>query len=162
VNAAECKNFIGDRLASIEMRERIFTDANAEKDRSTRGNAFQHAYWTALMVSHSVLDDGLVFALNHEKEPLSLDAEQDVLNDFMGNRWRESQEGEPNDTDICEGLREKSRRDLFIGGVEKPFIWANRNHYRYHLPVFRKLRSDLGTAGVVRLNGRHCSPGGES
>jgi DNA-binding beta-propeller fold protein YncE len=162
VNVAECKFFVADRVTSIAMRERIFTGADAKIDRSTRGNAFQHAFWTALMVSHSVGEDGLVFALNHETKPLSLDAEQDVLNDFMGNNWRESQDGEPSDTQICEALREKSRRDLFVGGVEKPIHWANQNHYHFHLPVFRKLRSDLGNGRVVRLNGAHCVPGGES
>lgn len=170
VNAVECKFFIDDRGTAISMRQRIFTDRNAHFDRSTKGNAFQHAFWTALMVDDSPelesqpgFSDGLLFALNHETEPLSRDAEEDVLNDYMGNGWLFfHDDDEMSDIDICEGLRVKSRRDQHIPRKKPPFTWANENEYKYNTPVFRVYRSNLGRGSIVRLNGRECAEGGAS
>ncbi len=92
VQAIECGLFAKDRKLALDMRGDLFTNRNM-LDRSTRGNAFQHGFWTALMVRHSReaiygdLADGLYFALIHEESPWSWDARQDLINDFVGYFW---------------------------------------------------------------------------
>jgi hypothetical protein len=162
-NAVECKYFLEDRNSAVEARGDLFT-ARHRIDTSTRGNAFQHAYWTALMVRHSVdscpVTDGLVFALLHEGDaPYNWDNRQDFLNDFVGNMYACTIERDE-EWRVCEDLRVKSRRAIFIGAHINPFRWANENGFGYRHPVFRRMRSDRDKPGapIVRLNGRTCEP----
>jgi Tol biopolymer transport system component len=160
-NAVECWYFLKDRDTALEARGDVFTARN-RVDRSTRGNAFQHGFWTALMVRHSVdscpVTDGLVFALLHEGDPpYSWDSRMDVLNDFVGSKY--ACEHDPNeDWKICEGLRIKSRRAIFMGAHINPTRWANEHNFESRHLVFRKLRADAGIGPIVRLNGRTCEP----
>jgi streptogramin lyase len=161
-NAVECVYFKEDRDTAIEKRGELFT-ARFQIDRSTRGNAFQHGFWTALMVRHGVtvgsIPDGLVFALLHEGDPpYSWDSRMDVLNDFVGYRYAIFHN--PNDDwKVCEGLRIKSRRDIFMGKHIAPQRWAAIHHFHYEHLVFRFFRANTGKGPVVRLNGRVCEPG---
>jgi DNA-binding beta-propeller fold protein YncE len=161
-NAVECVYFKEDRDTSIEKRHELFT-ARYQIDRSTRGNAFQHGFWTALMVRHGLtvgsIPDGLVFALLHEGDaPYSWDSRMDVLNDFVGYRYAIFHNPD-DDWKICEGLRIKSRRDIFMGKHIAPQRWAAIHNFHYEHLVFRFFRANTGKGPVVKLNGRVCEPG---
>ncbi len=164
--ANECRLFYGDRSRALDMRDRILTNRDSV-DQSTRGNAFQHGFWTALMVKSSTgvhtvkghtFRDGLVFALLHEgPPPFSWDAKMDFLNDFTGNRFWVL-EGAENVTEkvVCEAFRVKAGGAIFIGSNVSPFKWYNSHAFHYRRLIFRKLRSDYGLGAVVRPNGRTC------
>ncbi len=103
INMHQCKVWNGDRLLALDARVVLFTDGH-KQDRSTVGNAFQHAFWTALMVRDDLhekrteeLDNplvegksvvvGLWFVLEHEAYPYTWDSEQDIINDLVGWKW---------------------------------------------------------------------------
>ncbi|HZY72140.1 MAG TPA: LamG-like jellyroll fold domain-containing protein [Edaphobacter sp.] len=167
----ECKYFIDDRALALEMRRKLFTAANQPVDRSTRGNAFQHGFWTALMVRDSVGEvgtsaDGLVFSLLHEDSPLDWDAKMDVINDFVGNRFfnyeGHDENGNPiSEMEVCESLRIKGGNAIFIGGHQDPFQWVNRRSgegdFHFLRLIFRKIRANRGEGPIVRPNGRTCA-----
>jgi Tol biopolymer transport system component len=166
IKALECWYFYDDRNFAIAMREKVFTarrQVELEADRSTRGNAFQHGLWTALMVRHSFIvqngvADGLLYALLHEgKGPYSWDARMDVLNDFVGNKYAFGHNPDQ-EWKVCEGLRLLSRRDIFIGAHINPFRWANEHNFHYRHLVFRRQKAHFGTGPIVKLNGRVCQP----
>jgi hypothetical protein len=165
--ANECRLFYGDRQRALDMRGRLFTNRNAV-DRSTRGNAFQHGFWTALMSKDStryhevagvLLRDGLVFALLHEgPPPFSWDSQMDIINDWTGDKfWRDEGAPSVHQEDVCEALRIKGGNAIFLGGGESPYKWMRSRAFYFKRLVFRKLRSALGAGAVVRPNGRTCA-----
>jgi len=115
------------------------------------------------MVRHSVnpnasWPDGLIFALLHEGPPYTWDSRMDVLNDFVGRRY-DLFHAPDEDWGICEGLRIKSRRAIYMGKHINPYRWANIHHFHYEHPVYRFLRAANDLGPVVRLNGQVCEPG---
>ncbi|HZE04131.1 MAG TPA: hypothetical protein VE127_02840, partial [Solirubrobacteraceae bacterium] len=172
VHLGECARFADDRRLALAARGALFTNREAV-DRSTRGNAFQHGFWTALMIRSTLgetdgIENGLLYALHHETKPFSWDAKQDIVNDFVGYFWvaktgLESWEenGEihfrfQNKLEFCQGLLTKGKHEIFIHGGN-PFRWIHHHQYEFGRLIFRKLRSNLGTGTIVAANGRHCA-----
>lgn len=160
-HAKECWAYAQDKDMALEKRGEVFTNRFIF-DRATRADAFQHGLWTALMVRDSEDpcpdNDGLIFAIYHEGFlPYSWESDMDIANDVVGAKhvcahnpneeWR-----------VCEALRKKSKRSIFIGGHIDPDRWIHENPYRYQHLIFRKLRAELGEGPVIRLNGRTCEP----
>ncbi len=170
----ECKAFADDRALALNARGALFTNRNKE-DRSTKGNAFQHGFWTALMVRDSVgeyegLPNGLLFALHHETKPYNWDARQDIVNDLVGYIWYfkdgieivKETESEvevhfPNKLEICQGLLPKGKNAILIGGSVNPFWWISHHQYEFGRLIFRKLRSSKGEGSKVWPTGRTCA-----
>lgn len=160
-NTVECSYFYAAKHRAEQMRDRLFT-ARHRRDMSTRGNAFQHGFWTALMVRDSLVvdgvSDGLLFALLHEGDPpYSWDSRMDVLNDFVGHKYFQVQPETPSALELCQGILSLARSAIFIGAHINPYRWANRREFKYNNLIFRKLRADRGKGPVVRPNGRTCS-----
>ncbi|MGN6557097.1 MAG: TolB family protein [Solirubrobacterales bacterium] len=176
VNLGECARFADDRRLALNARGALFTNRN-QFDQSTRGNAFQHGFWTALMIrstigEHEEIEDGLLYALHHETKPFSWDARQDIVNDFVGYFWvaktgLESWEenGEihfrfQNKLEFCQGLLPKGKNAIFIHG-HNPWDWIKEHDYEFGRLLFRKLRSNqaksTGPHTIVRSNGRTCA-----
>jgi hypothetical protein len=165
----ECKAFADDRDLALNGRGALFTNRYV-RDRSTRGNAFQHGFWTALMVRDSQdeyegIPNGLLFALHHETKPYSWDARQDIVNDFVGYFWfikdgieevSEHEFGYVSELKVCEGLLTKGKNAIFIGGGMNPFWWIHHHQYEFGRLIFRKLRSRNGDGPKVWPNGRTC------
>jgi WD40 repeat protein len=165
----ECKAFADDRDLALNGRGALFTNRYV-RDRSTRGNAFQHGFWTALMVRDSQdeyegIPNGLLFALHHETKPYSWDARQDIVNDFVGYFWfikdgieevSEHEFGYVSELKVCEGLLTKGKNAIFIGGGMNPFWWIH-HQYEFGRLIFRKLRSRNGDGPKVWPNGRTCA-----
>jgi hypothetical protein len=172
LHLGECARFADDRKLALNARGALFTNRN-QVDRSTRGNAFQHGFWTALMIRSTIgetdgIENGLLYALHHETKPFSWDARQDIVNDFVGYFWvaktgLESWEenGEihfhfQNKLEFCQGLLPKGKNAIFIHGGN-PFRWVKHHQYEFGRLIFRKLRSNLGNGSIVASNGRHCA-----
>ncbi|MGN6587201.1 MAG: hypothetical protein ACTHKT_06970 [Solirubrobacterales bacterium] len=174
LNPGECARFAEDRQLAVDARSALFTGANQKLDRSTRANAFQHGFWTALMMRSTTdetdgVPDGLMYALHHENKPYSWDARQDIVNDFVGyfwfladgiESWEENGEIHfryVNRLEVCQGLLPKGKNAIFIGGGVNPFHWIHHHQYEFGRLIFRKLRSDDGIGVKVVSNGRHCA-----
>jgi len=172
LHLGECARFADDRKLALNARGALFTNRN-QIDRSTRGNAFQHGFWTALMIRSTIgetdgIENGLLYALHHESKPFSWDARQDIVNDFVGYFWvaktgLESweEDGEihfhfQNKLEFCQGLLPKGKNAIFIHG-NNPFYWVEHHDYEFGRLIFRKLRSNQGAGTIVRSNGRHCA-----
>jgi len=171
--ANECRVFYGDKLRAEGYRDNLFTGGNARKDTSTRGNAFQHGFWTASMDKDSTRTheiegiyylDGLYYALLHEgPPPWRRDAKMDILNDFVGNKFwiRNATNGGPelHQEDVCEGIRKKNRRAIHISRHKSPFRWAHEHEWQAFRLIFRLYRTGAGTGIYVRPTGRTCAGG---
>lgn len=161
----ECIRFFADKNRAEDMRGKIFT-AGGAFDRSTKGNAFQHAFWTALMSQDSTNTheingykflDGFVFALLHEGPgPFTWDSQMDFINDWAGYNYFWKTIGQ-SEKEVCEGLRSKTSSDIFLGHRVSPFKWQ-KAHPAFHMRrmVYRFLRAETGTGPIVKLNGRTC------
>ncbi len=172
LHLGECARFGDDKRLAIAARNALFTNRNAV-DRSTRGNAFQHGFWTALMIRSTLgetdgIENGLLYALHHETKPFSWDAKQDIVNDFVGYFWvaktgLESWEenGEihfrfQNKLEFCQGLLPKGKNAIDIH-EGNPFRWVRNHQYEFGHLIFRNLRSNGDTGFIVASNGRHCA-----
>ena len=161
-HAKECWAYAKDKDMALEKRGEVFTNRFIF-DRATRADAFQHGLWTALMVRDSEDpcpdNDGMFFALLHEGlPPYNWESDMDIANDAVGalhvcahnpaEEWR-----------VCEAMRKKSKRSIFIGGRIDPTRWIHEHpSYKYRHLIFRKLKAKLGEGPVIRLNGRTCEP----
>lgn len=162
----ECGTFYADRARAYSMRERIFTNRDA-KDISTRGNAFLHGFWTALMVKSSknfsiykgqAIPNGLHLAIIHEGPlPYSWDSKMDYINDLVGSTYWELEGGpEVSEEDVCEAFRIKGKNAIFIGARISPFEWEKGHSFHFRRVIFRKQRSNYGSGSIVKPNGRTC------
>jgi WD40-like Beta Propeller Repeat len=173
---AECYYFYEDRNRAFDMRERLFTNRNLLDD-STRGNAFQHSYWTALMVRDSTTGedespkeeeeppDGLQYAFIHEEAPLDRGSRMDIVNDTVGYAYLASLgvEEEKDEMELCESFRVKGGNAIFIGAHINANLWVSKHpSYQFLRLVFRKLRSGRFHANdalgpIEKPNGRTCA-----
>lgn len=173
----ECTKF--DLLATLTERTRaaLFTAGHAEILTSTIANAFQHAMWTALMVRGSIdthegpngeqVPDGLLFALHHERLPLSRDAKQDIANDYVGYYWWAENGYVPAGEiekpvsmfTVCQGIFEKADSGIYLRGADPNRYTQNHPEYEFKRLLYRKKRALLGQPGapLVRPNGRSCA-----
>jgi hypothetical protein len=169
----ECARFADDRRLAINARGALFTNRN-QWDFSTRGNAFQHGFWTALMIRSTTgetdgVEDGLLYALHHETWPVKKwDARQDIVNDYVGYYWVASdgidsweEDGVihfrfENKLEFCQGLLPKGKNAIFIHGHD-PWYWVHHHDYDFGRLIFRVRRSNKGTGSIVRSNGRTCA-----
>lgn len=171
----ECKAFNDDRELALAARGALFTN-RYKRDTSTRGNAFQHGFWTALMVRSSIeetngLPNGLVYALNHEERPFNWDARQDIVNDLVGYVWflengleivseteTEIIFRRVNKLEVCQGILPKGKNAIHVGGHVNPFWWVEHHPpYEFKRLIFRWVRSEHGTGPKVWPNGRTCA-----
>lgn len=173
---SECTKYNLYAVLTERTRAALFTAGHAEVLTSTVANAFQHAMWTTLMVRGSIdtheqggeqVVDGLLFALHHERYPLSLDARQDIVNDWVGYWWWAENGYIPAGEEekpvsmfaVCQGIFEKADSAIFVKGHD-PFEYILKHpDYQAKRLVFRKKRAFLDesrNSPLVRPNGRSC------
>jgi hypothetical protein len=166
IRGIECGHFYDDSKLAITMTKDLFT--NYEHSDSTKGNAFQHGYWVALMTADSKrenskgLPDGFVFAKLHEgPPPYDKNNAMDFINDQVGVDYYRYDGVEPggrveSQKQMCEGMRIKGKNAIYIGPDPPPYRWAFFHRYFFRRLIYRFQRTSYGRGVPVRYRGLTC------
>lgn len=161
----ECGAFFDDKNTAEHLAFNLFHYTGSADN--TIVNAFQHGYWTALMVRDSKYEtngkpDGLVLARLHEGDPpYSKESEMDFINDRVGanyweyDRFNHTEAGKSKE-EVCEGLLIKAKNAQFIPAGVGPMEWTKHHAYYFRRLVYYLKYSNRGTGIFVRPTGHNC------
>lgn len=158
-----CKVFNDDRYIAYHLTDHMFTGSRPDSD-NTKANAFQHAYWTALMTESAGKKRHL--AINYGKAheghaPHSRDGDtrrasrMDIINDRMG-YYKIAKRGTRNrgDQQLCANTEGRTKLAIKIAKNENPYNYRDK-----WKEVFRELKDDTPQHTEVHFNGRSCGSG---
>ncbi|MFL5912174.1 MAG: TolB family protein, partial [Gaiellaceae bacterium] len=167
VGLRKCNRFINDANKAYRLTELLFTGMRSNAD-NTKANAFQHSFWTALMLNDSRANpkDALLQALAHEERAYARktdDAERrasrmDVINDRVGYDYANAHVGR-NDEYMCRGMMTAVHHGSYIGPRADPYDWYE--FFGHGQLVWRLIHDRTGRPGhpgvYVRFNGNNCA-----
>ncbi len=157
-----CRSFYDDARLAAELEEGLFNVPAGSID--TKGNAFRHSYWTALMTRTAGSSLGYIFAKAHEGGAWQSanrrvvdrkSSRMDILNDLVG--YLPGQY--TSDLAACQQMIDKIPNSNYVHPDTDPYKWSETSGYEFFRQVFRK-KKDLGkdrTGLVVLRNGQSCS-----
>jgi hypothetical protein len=160
-----CAAYHSDANKAVKLAERLFQGA-ARKSQDTMANAFQHAYWVALMVNTAAgnSDEAMGMAIAHENNAFNRPNDDemrrasrlDVLNDGVGLDAGRAHAAAYNDEQFCNDIFNLTYHGLQIPVDEDPYDYAAESDDDKLL--WRKLYSIDNPPVFVAPSGLDCSP----